>query len=65
MAIDPKILFADEVVPATPEEAAALDGIIRDCDGDPYKAALTLYRLFALQSAIMDAGRNPAKGNQE
>lgn len=52
MDIDPKVLFSDEVVPPTPDEKEALDGIIKDCDGDPYKAALTLYRLFALQSAI-------------
>jgi hypothetical protein len=64
MTIDPKVLFADEVVPATPEEEAALDGIIRDCGGDPYKAALTLYRLFALQSAIVEAGRDPTKRRQ-
>ncbi|PRH86551.1 hypothetical protein C5L14_14540 [Labrys okinawensis] len=65
MSIDPKALFADEVVPATEEEAAALDGIIRDCDGDPYKAALTLYRLFTLQSAIMEARGQPAEGKAD
>ena len=52
MNIDPKVLISDEVAPPSPEEKEALDGIIRDCEGDPYKAALTLFRLFALQSTI-------------
>ncbi|GLS23815.1 hypothetical protein GCM10007874_68360 [Labrys miyagiensis] len=55
MKVDPKVLFSNEVVPPTPEEWEVLDAIIRDCEGSPYKAALTLLRLFALQSSIAEA----------
>ncbi|WP_413993350.1 hypothetical protein ACMDCR_15415 [Labrys okinawensis] len=55
MKIDPRVLFSNEVVPPTPEEWEALDAIIRDCEGSPYKAALTLLRLFALQSSIVES----------
>ena len=55
MKIDPRALVSEEVVPPNPEEWDTLDAIIRDCEGSPYKAALTLMRLFALQSAVMES----------